>query len=69
MDSRTRLYVSGFIAAITAYLFATIAITGVLDLVATTIFAVVFIVVLVGFERFVMWAETLESADPANPRV
>ena len=68
MDSRTRLYVSGFVAALAAYILATVAFTGVLNLIAATVFAVAFIIILAGFERFVMWAETLESTEPSNPQ-
>lgn len=58
-----RTITASLVAAAVAYLFAVVAFTGVLDLVALAVFLVLFVVVLLGFERFVMWAETLESGD------
>ncbi|MFC6725150.1 hypothetical protein ACFQE1_12370 [Halobium palmae] len=69
MNTRTRLYVAGIVAALTAYVFATVAFTGVLDLVAATVFLAVFAVVAVGFERFVAWAERFDAAEPAESRI
>jgi hypothetical protein len=58
-----RISVASLVAATVAYVFALLAFTGSLDLVAAGVFLAVFAVVLVGFERFVAWAETLEAAD------
>lgn len=63
MDSRIRFIIAGLVAASAAYIFATLAFTGTLNLIATGVFLVVFLVVVLGFERFMQWAETLDSAD------
>ncbi|KTG10091.1 hypothetical protein AUR64_10875 [Haloprofundus marisrubri] len=69
MDSRFRFFTTGLVAALAAYIFTVVAFTGLLDLVATAVFAVVFLVVMVGFERFVLWAEKLERDSPrSSPR-
>ena len=69
VDSRTRLYVAGLVAALAAYIFAVVAFTGALDVVQTGVFAIVFLVVLLGFERFMLWAERFDSTEAAGTRV
>ena len=61
MNSRMRFYVAGLVATLAAYIFATVAFTGMLDLAASAVFGVVFIVIFAVFERFMIWAERLES--------
>ncbi|WP_122089202.1 hypothetical protein [Halalkalicoccus subterraneus] len=63
MDSRFRLFIAGLVAALTAFIFTVVAFTGILDLIETAVFTGVFLVVMLGFERFMLWAETLESAE------
>jgi ABC-type uncharacterized transport system permease subunit len=61
MDPRIRLIVASLVAASVAYLFAVIAFTGTLDLIALGVFLMLFVVVLLGFERFNQWAEHFET--------
>jgi ABC-type uncharacterized transport system permease subunit len=63
MDSRIRLIVASLVAASVAYLFAVIAFTGTLDLIAAGVFLALFVVVLLVFERFIQWAERLDAAE------
>ncbi|MFC4360446.1 hypothetical protein ACFO0N_21075 [Halobium salinum] len=69
MEIRTRLYVAGLVAALAAYIFTVIAFTGLLNFAQTGVFAVVFLVILLGFERFMMWAETLESEEATSAQI
>ncbi|ADJ13914.1 hypothetical protein [Halalkalicoccus jeotgali] len=66
MDSRFRLFIAGLVGALTAFIFTVIAFTGVLNLIETTVFAGIFLVVMIGFERFMLWAETLENAESST---
>jgi hypothetical protein len=61
MESRRRLYVAGFVGASLAYIFTALAFAGQFDVREWTVFAVVFLAVFAGFERFIEWANTLES--------
>lgn len=61
MDSRIRLIVASLVAASVAYLFAVIAFTGTLNLAAAGVFLALFVVILLGFERFIQWAERFET--------
>lgn len=61
MSTRRNLYVSGFVAASLSYIFVVLAFTGTFDVRRWTVFAVLFLAVMYGFERFVAWAETLEG--------
>ena len=63
MDSRIRLIVASLVAASVAYLFAVIAFTGTLDLIAAGVFLALFVVVLLGFERFIQWAARFETTE------
>jgi hypothetical protein len=62
MDQSSRLYLSGLVAALAAYLFVSLAFTGAFNLLHGAVFLVFFAVVMVVFSRFVAWAETLESS-------
>lgn len=61
MDSRRRLYVAGFVGASISYIFNVLAFTGRFNVLEWVVFAVVFLLVFFGFEKFMAWAETLES--------
>ena len=61
MDTRRTLYVAGFVGASISYIFNVLAFTGQFDLFRWAVFVVIFLVVFVAFERFILWAETLES--------
>jgi ABC-type uncharacterized transport system permease subunit len=63
MDSRIRLIVASLVAASVAYLFAVIAFTGTLDLIAAGVSLALFVVVLLVFERFIQWAERFEASE------
>jgi Zn-dependent protease with chaperone function len=63
MDSRIRLIVASLVAASVAYLFAVIAFTGTLDLIAGGVFLALFVVVLLVFERFIQWAERFDTSE------
>lgn len=54
-------YVAGIVAAISAYLFASLAFTGQLHFARLGAFAAVFLVVFVAFEQFVEWAVEIEG--------
>ncbi|GAA0647115.1 hypothetical protein [Salarchaeum japonicum] len=60
MSARRNLYVAAFVAASLAYVFVSLAYTGAFHLLRWVTFAVFFLVVTYGFERFVNWAETLD---------
>jgi hypothetical protein len=62
MGARKTLYVAGFVGASISYIFNVLAFTGQFDVFRWSVFAAVFLAVLFGFERFIEWAETLESA-------
>jgi len=61
MEIQLRMYLSGIIAAIAAYLFVSIAFSGQFNFLHGGVFIVFFIVVMVAFVNFVTWAESLES--------
>ncbi|MFB6096706.1 MAG: hypothetical protein ABEJ74_04900 [Haloferacaceae archaeon] len=61
MESRRQLYVAGFVGASLAYIFTALAFTGQFDVRRWAVFAVVFLLVFYGFEKFLDWTETLES--------
>jgi len=63
MNSRIRLIVASLVAASVAYLFAVIAFTGTLNLIALGVFLGLFLVVMLGFERFIQWAERFDAAE------
>lgn len=61
MSTRRTLYAAGFVAASLAYIFNVLAFTGEFHLFRWTVFAAFFLAAFAGFERFMYWAETLES--------
>jgi hypothetical protein len=61
MDTRRVLYVAGFVGASISYIFNVLAFTGQFDVRRWLVFVVIFLAVFVFFERFILWAETLES--------
>ena len=67
MDSRLRFFIAALVASLAAYLFTTVATTGELDLLVTGGFVVMTAVVMVGFERFMLWAERFDTKTPAEP--
>jgi hypothetical protein len=67
MDSRLRFFIAALVASLAAYIFTTIATTGELDLLVTGGFIVMTAVVMVAFERFIVWAERFETETPADP--
>jgi hypothetical protein len=60
MDQRRLLYAATFVGASISYIFNVLAFTGQFDLWRWFVFAVVFLAVTFGFERFIEWSETLE---------
>jgi hypothetical protein len=60
MDIRRNLYVSAGVAASTSYIFNVLAFTGSFDLIRFAVFAIFFLVVMAGFEKFIEWAERFE---------
>lgn len=67
MDSRLRFFIAGLVASLAAYLFTTIATTGELNLLVTGGFIVMTAIVMIAFERFIVWAERFETKTPAEP--
>jgi ABC-type uncharacterized transport system permease subunit len=63
VDSRIRLIVASPVAASVAYLFAVVAFTGTLDLIAAGVFLVLFVLALLAFERSIQWAEQLDGSE------
>lgn len=63
VDPRIRFIVASLVAASVAYLFAVIAFTDTLNLIALGVFRGLFVVVLLGFERSIQWAERLNAAE------
>lgn len=59
--SRRNLYVASGVGALISYIFNQLAFTGSLDFARLGVFAVIFLAVTFGFEKFIDWAETLES--------
>jgi hypothetical protein len=67
MDSRLRFFIAALVASLAAYLFTTIATTGELNLLVTGGFIVMTAIVMVAFERFIVWAERFDTKTPAEP--
>ena len=67
MDSSLRFFIAALVASLAAYLFTTIATTGELDLLVTGGFVVMTAVVMVAFERFMVWAERFDEKPAAEP--
>lgn len=67
MDSRLRFFIAGLVASLAAYLFTTIATTGELDLLVTAGFVVMTAIIMVGFERFMLWAQRFDTKTPVDP--
>ena len=61
MDRRRNLYVAGFVGASISYIFNVLAFTGTFDVFRWSVFAIIFLGVMYGFEMFIGWAETLED--------
>lgn len=61
METHLRMYFSGAIAALAAFLFVSLAFSGQFNFVHGGVFIAFFIVVMVAFANFVKWAESLES--------
>ncbi|MDN5310441.1 MAG: hypothetical protein PWP14_1835 [Methanolobus sp.] len=61
MEFRRNLYVSAFVGASLSYIFTVIAFTGELNLFRWIVFAVFFLIVMYGFEKFIKWAERFED--------
>lgn len=61
METRLRMYLSGTIAALAAWLFVSLAFSGQFNIFHGGVFLVFFLVVMVLFANFVEWAESLES--------
>ena len=61
METQLRMYLAGTIAALAAFLFVSLAFSGEFNFAHAGVFIVFFIVVMVGFGKFIGWAESLES--------
>lgn len=61
MESRSRMYLAGTVAALAAFLFVSLAFSGQFNVVHGGVFVVFFVVVMVAFANFVEWAESFES--------
>ena len=61
METQLRMYLSGTIAAVAAFLFVSLAFSGQFNFIHGGVFVVFFIVVMIVFANFVKWAESLES--------
>ena len=57
MTARRNLYVSGFVAASLSYIFVSLAFAGEFAIVEWSVFAAGFLLVMVGFEKFLVLAE------------
>ncbi|MFD1571901.1 hypothetical protein [Halorubrum laminariae] len=55
------MYFSGVIAALSAYLFVSLAFSGQFDFLHGGVFVVFFTLVMIAFDNFVRWAKSLES--------
>jgi hypothetical protein len=55
MSLRRNLYVASFVGASLSYIFNVLAFTGTFDVFRWFVFAVVFLAVTYGFERFIDW--------------
>ena len=61
MNVRGRLYLAGLIGASISYIFTVLAFTGEFSVIRWSVFIVVFLIVFVGFEKLIAWAEPPES--------
>jgi hypothetical protein len=61
MDTQSRVYLAGTIAAVAAFLFVSLAFSGQFNFLHGGVFIVFFMVVMVVFTNFIKWAESLES--------
>lgn len=59
--SRRNLYVSGGIGASISYIFNVLAFTGSFNIMRFAVFMVLFLIVMLGFEKFIGWTEKLEN--------
>lgn len=55
MDTRLNLYVATFIGASLSYIFNVLAFTGTFDVFRWSVFAVIFLGITYGFEKFIGW--------------
>jgi hypothetical protein len=61
METQLRMYFSGTIAALAAFLFVSLAFSGQFNFVHGGVFLVFFVVTMVVFTNFVKWADSPES--------
>ncbi|KXS40431.1 MAG: hypothetical protein AWU59_2534 [Methanolobus sp. T82-4] len=61
MDQRKNIYVSAFVGASLAYIFTVIAFTGKFSVLEWAVFAVFFLLVMYGFEKFIKWTQRFEN--------
>lgn len=61
MDRRRNLYVAGFVGASISHIFNVLTFTGTFDVFQWFVFAIIFLGVMYGFERFIGRADTLED--------
>lgn len=59
--SRRNVYIAGVIGSLISYIFNSLAFTGSLDFFRLAVFLSMFFIVMLGFEKFIDWAETLEE--------
>lgn len=59
--SRRNIYVAAGIGSSISYIFNVLAFTGSFDLFRWSVFMALFFMVMLGFEKFIGWAETLEQ--------
>jgi hypothetical protein len=60
MDRKAKLYTSGAVAALSSYVFTSIGFTGSLYLGRAALFLIIFLAIMLGFEKFMDWAERFE---------
>ena len=61
MDQRKNIYVSAFVGASLAYIFTVIAFTGEFSVLEWAVFAVFFLIVMYGFEKFIKLTQRFEN--------
>lgn len=61
MNVRGQLYLAGVIGASISYIFNVLAFTGEFNVIRWGVFIALFLVVFVGFEKLIAWAESSES--------
>jgi len=61
MDQRKNIYVSAFVGASLGYIFTVIAFTGEFSVLEWAVFAVFFLIVMYGFEKFIKWIQRFEN--------